>query len=103
LKSPSGKTNRFELVPHSIELVFLVFFALVDTGSGALALNPVVARRHKVTVLHSPDFLADALGELSGVRTVCSREGISIFVDVISKSVVAKSDVRRDEKSGKLT
>ena len=56
-----------DLVAHGIELVLLLAGGLVDTGTRALALNPVVAGSLKATVTHGPHLGTDGLGEVTVV------------------------------------
>lgn len=56
-----------DLVTHGIVGVFLLTGSLVDTRTGALTLNPVVTRGFEMTITHSPDFLAQRLGEVTVV------------------------------------
>ena len=56
-----------DLVAHGIVGVLFLAGALIDAGTRALALNPVVARRLEAAVTHSPHFLAQRLGEVTVV------------------------------------
>lgn len=56
-----------DLVTHGIELVLLIIILGVKAGTGALALNPVVAGGSHETVVDGPDFLGQVLSELTGV------------------------------------
>jgi len=55
--------RRGDLVAEGIELLLLLLLAL-ETGSGALALHPVVAGRRHLAVDDGPDLLGEILGEL---------------------------------------
>jgi hypothetical protein len=59
---------HLDLVTHSIVLVFLITCLLVNTGTRALTLDPVVAGSLKATIAHGPDFRAEGLGEVAVVR-----------------------------------
>ena len=59
--------SRHDLVAHGVELLLLLVVTLLETGTRALALDPVVAGRSHLAVHDSPDFLSQVLGELGGV------------------------------------
>jgi len=56
-----GKTN------HGIKLLLFITTLGLKSRSSTLALNPVVTGRSHTTVLDSPDFLSQVLGELGRV------------------------------------
>ena len=56
-----------DLVTHGIVLILVLSSLLVDTGSRALTLNPVVAGSLETTITHSPDFGTERLGEVTVV------------------------------------
>lgn len=56
-----------DLVAHGVELLLLLTIVLLETGTRALTLDPVVAGRSHLAVHDSPDFLSQVLGELGGV------------------------------------
>ncbi|GKT59608.1 hypothetical protein ColTof3_06947 [Colletotrichum tofieldiae] len=55
------------LVAHGVELLLLLSVVALETGTRALALNPVVTGRSHLAVHDSPNLLSDVLGELSRV------------------------------------
>lgn len=59
--------STLDLVAHGVELLLLLTVLGGETGTSTLALDPVVAGRSHATVLNSPDFLGELLGELGGV------------------------------------
>ena len=56
-----------DLVTHGIVLILVLSSLLVDTGSRALTLNPVVAGSLETTITHSPHFGTERLGEVTVV------------------------------------
>lgn len=59
--------SGINLVAHRVEHVLLLSLSLIDSCTGTLTFNPVVAGSLKTTFTHSPDFRANGLGEVARV------------------------------------
>merc|ERR1719434_638939 len=93
------------LVAHGVKLLFLLVIVLLETGTSALALDPVVTRRSHLTVHDGPDFLSQVLGELGGVSndddtTLELLQGLGQGTERVTVEIVGR--LVKDDKMGTL-